>query len=57
MSVARADCSSPSAAAPSVQECVTKDTIASKSRFSWNPDEWLLIVNVNVHLLLLWLLG
>lgn len=34
LSVERVDCSSLSAAAPSVPECVTKDTTASKSLFS-----------------------
>lgn len=33
LSVERVDCLSPSAAARSVQECVTKDTTASKSQF------------------------
>lgn len=40
LSVGHVDCLSPSAAARSVQECVTKDTTASKSRFSWTLEEW-----------------
>lgn len=35
------DCWSLSAAAPSVQECVTKGMTASKLWFSWNPEELL----------------
>lgn len=38
-SVERVDCSSPSAAALSAHECVTKDMTASMSRFSWKREE------------------
>lgn len=49
LSVEHVDCLSPSAAARSVQECVTKGTTASKSRFSRNPEEWFFRVSSTVN--------